>query len=121
MNKDWVGNTKSTFSTLGASSHSEHNREDNDYYATDPNTIDKLFRVEDFSENIWEPACGGGHLSTRMKSFGKNVYSTDLIDRHYGDGTCDFLTTSDTPSPLEILLQIHHTNLHKNLLKEQWS
>ena len=33
--KDWIGNKKSTFSTLGASNHSEHNREENVYYATE--------------------------------------------------------------------------------------
>ena len=33
--KDWIGNKKSTFSTLGASSHSEHDRQVDDYYATE--------------------------------------------------------------------------------------
>ena len=42
--------------------------------------------------DIWEPACGGGHLSERLKHFGHSVYSTDLIDRGYGDDHFDFLT-----------------------------
>lgn len=32
--KDWKENTRSTFATLGASTHSDHDREENDYYAT---------------------------------------------------------------------------------------
>lgn len=71
MSKDWTGNTKSTFSTLGASSHSEHDREENDYYATDPNTIDALFKVETFSTFIWEPSCGGGILVREWKNLVK--------------------------------------------------
>lgn len=39
---DWIGNSKSVYSTLGASSHSEKERETNDYYATDPYAIDIL-------------------------------------------------------------------------------
>lgn len=39
---DWIGNSKSVYSTLGANSHSEKERETNDYYATDPYAIDIL-------------------------------------------------------------------------------
>ena len=34
MTKDWVGNKKSTFVTLGASNHSMRPRQEHDYYAT---------------------------------------------------------------------------------------
>jgi len=90
--KDWTGNKKSTFATLGASNHSENERETNDYYATDPRTIDALFAVEQFSPVIWEPACGEGHLSKRMEKLGKIVHSTDLINRGYGVTGVDFLS-----------------------------
>ncbi len=33
--RDWVGNKKSTFVTLGASNHAERPRQEHDYYATD--------------------------------------------------------------------------------------
>lgn len=91
--KDWSGNKGSTYTTIGASNHSEKDREINDYYATDPTAIDDLFNVEDFTKEIWEPACGGGHLSKRISKHGKIVYSTDLINRGYGDEFYDFLTT----------------------------
>jgi len=82
--KDWVGNKKTTFSTLGASSHSEHDREENDFYATDPIAIDLLCEVEKFNGYILEPSCGEGHLSKRLEKYGYDVYSYDLINRGYG-------------------------------------
>lgn len=82
-NKDWTGNKKSTFTMLGASNHAQEEREVNDFYATDEIAIDKLFAVEQFSDNIWECACGDGALSKRMVELGKQVLSTDLIDRGY--------------------------------------
>jgi hypothetical protein len=89
--KDWTGNKKSTFTTLGASSHSDHERETYDYYATEPRVIKELFSVEDFSNLIWECACGEGHLSEAIKKQGKEVVSTDLIARGYGGCNVDFL------------------------------
>lgn len=90
MDKNWTGNKKTTFVTLGASNHSDHEREKHDYYATEPRVIDELFAVEEFNELIWEPACGEGHLSKRMEELGKSVYSSDLINRGYGE-QLDFL------------------------------
>ena len=40
--KDWKGNARSTFATLGASTHSDDDREANDYYATDPKAAELL-------------------------------------------------------------------------------
>ena len=78
---------------LGASNHSESERETNDYYATDPRAVDDLLGVETFNNNIWECACGEGHISNKLKEYGYNVYSTDLIDRNYQDELVDFLCT----------------------------
>jgi len=89
--KNWVGDRNSVYKTLGASNHTEKKRDKNDYYATDPSAIDDLLEVEDFSNKIWEPACGEGHLSKRLKEHGKEVYSTDLVDRGFGDDFFDFL------------------------------
>lgn len=91
MAKDWIGNSKSTFTTLGASSHTDHDRAEHDFYATDPKAIDELFKVENFNGTIWEPAAGVGHLSNRIANYGKTVYSSDLVDRGYGEGNVDFL------------------------------
>lgn len=94
--KDWIGNKKSTFVTLGASNHSEHERENDDYYATDPKALEIfLDKIEKdgikLHKNIWECACGEGHLSKVLESRGYKVWSTDLVDRGYGSGNTDFL------------------------------
>lgn len=97
--KDWTGNKKSTYVTLGASSHSSGVRHSEDYYATDPKTIDELLAVEDFVGGIWENACGEGHLSKELERAGYNVTSTDLIDRGFGAGGVDFLSSTELLQP----------------------
>ena len=94
--RDWTGNNKSTYATLGASNHSLEERQIDDYYATDPNAL-KIFldKIKKdglvLHKDIWECACGEGHLSEVLKNNGFNVWSTDLIDRGYGRGGIDFL------------------------------
>ena len=93
--KDWTGNSKSTFATLGASNHSTTERENNDFYATDPKALELLLEREEFDLFIWECACGKGHLSEVLKKGGYLVKSTDLIDRGYGEGCIDFLQCTE--------------------------
>lgn len=83
MPKDWIGDNRTAFRQLGASNHSELEREENDFYATDPTAIDDLLSVETFSKNIWECAVGQGHLAERLKQHGYTVECTDLVDRGY--------------------------------------
>lgn len=90
MNKDWGGNTRSTWTMLGASNHSDHDREEHDFYATEPKAVYLLLKEETFIGTIWENCCGMGHLSEPMKALGYDVISTDLIDRGYGQGGIDF-------------------------------
>ena len=93
--KDWTGDKNSIFKTLGASNHTDKERQKHDYYATEPRAIELLLEVEEFSDHIWECACGEGHLSKVLVERGYNVRSTDLIDRGYGEGGVDFLTQSE--------------------------
>lgn len=81
---------KTVFATLGASNHSVNDREENDYYATDPIAIEKLLEIEKFNSKVWECACGEGHLSKVLQSKGYDVKLTDLIDRGYGQSGIDF-------------------------------
>ena len=80
---DWTGNQNSIYKTLGASNHTDKERENNDYYATEPRAIELLLELEDFSPYVWECACGGGHLSEVLKKHGYKVKSSDIIDRGY--------------------------------------
>lgn len=92
MNKDWTGNNKSIYTCLGASNHSEDERQVDDYYATEPKATQLLLHNEKFSQIIWEPACGGGHMSEVIKTNGYDVVSSDIIDRGYsGTKVINFL------------------------------
>lgn len=102
MDKDWIGDSISVYKTLGASNHCNDEREQDDFYATNPKTL-RLFLdriAEDnitLNHNIWECACGKGHISKTLENTGYNVYSTDLIDRNYGIGNVDFLQVDKRP------------------------
>ena len=92
MNKDWTGNQNSIFKALGASNHTEKERQTDDYYATEPKAMELLLEVESFSPLVWECACGEGHLSKVLEKHGYKVISTDLIYRGYGEKeSLDFL------------------------------
>ena len=101
--KDWSGNSKATFSCLAASNHSEGERVNHDYYATDPLAIDALKTVFDIPQAICEPCCGEGHLSKRLEKFGHKVYSSDLIDRGYGE-VKDFFAMTELPQGCDCIL-----------------
>ncbi|MCQ2190652.1 MAG: class I SAM-dependent methyltransferase [Paludibacteraceae bacterium] len=93
-NKDWTGTSASKFRIIGATGHADHEREKNDYYATEPKATELLCDIESFEGSIWECACGEGHIAKVLKEKGYEVISSDLVDRGYGD-VMDFLA-SDT-------------------------
>ncbi len=73
-------------------------RAENDFYATDPESLEKFLNLYDLSDckTFYEPACGMGHLSEVLKKTypDSKVYSTDLIERGYARGGIDFLKTN---------------------------
>lgn len=75
---------------LGVNPNTE--REENDFYATNPLALELFLQNKYFklNDNIWECACGKGHLSEKLKEHKYNVKSTDLINRGYGE-VLDFL------------------------------
>lgn len=89
---DWVGNAKSIYMTLGASNHTDKERQEHDYYATEPRAVELLLEQEAFHPYVWECACGQGHMSEVLKKAGYKVKSSDLYDRGYaGTEILDFL------------------------------
>jgi len=92
--KDWKGNKVSYSKTLGASNHSKHERETHDYYATEPKATELLLELEKFNKNVWECACGEGHISNILTKNNFKVESSDLIDRNFGK-VYDFLNTDN--------------------------
>lgn len=90
--KDWTGNANSIFKNIGASNHTNEEREISDYYATDPKALVMLLERETFCPYVWEPACGEGHLSKVLAENGYKVRNSDIIDRGYpGTEIIDFL------------------------------
>ena len=69
-------------------------RIDNDFYPTPEIAISKLLEKESFEGNIWECACGDGAISKILIEKKYNVYSSDLINRGYGETGIDFLKTN---------------------------
>jgi hypothetical protein len=91
MVKDWKGNNKSTFVTLGASNHSDEERQAQDYYATEPKCAIDLLNVLPELDKIWECACGERHLAKEFEKVGKLAKASDLINRNFGE-IQDFLS-----------------------------
>lgn len=105
--KDWTGNGNSIWKTLGASNHTDKERETDDYYATDPIAINKLRSVEQFQPNVWECAAGEGHLSRRLSLCTSHVYSSDIKERNYKlDAIMDFLSATKDDIPFEGVFDI---------------
>lgn len=84
---------------MGARNGALEEREENDFYATDPQALNLFldkFRKdgERLSHNVWEPACGSGCLSDLLTDKGYNVYATDIINRNSKqfNGIFDFLS-----------------------------
>ena len=79
MSKDWTGNSRSYSATLGARNFALEEREENDFYATDPKSLELfLERIKkdnlEIDKNIWECSCGQGHLSKTLIGGGTMSY-----------------------------------------------
>ncbi len=77
-----------------------HKREDNDFYATDPESVNALLDAHPIEgRSFYEPCCGQGHISIVLKEHypGAVHIASDLVDRGYGDSTMDFLDPKYLP------------------------
>ena len=94
---DWTGNNKSIYVTLGASNHTDKERQNEDYYATDPVAAKMLLEIEDFDKNIliWECASGENHLADVFKENGYTVRTSDIIARTETTEVFDFLSNDN--------------------------
>jgi hypothetical protein len=85
---------------MGARNGAKNERQEHDYYATHPQAVRDFLvainkdRVE-LSKDIWECACGGGHMAEVLIEHGYDVYATDLVDRGYGAEFVNFLDLYD--------------------------
>ena len=56
------------FTCLGASNQALFERQSEDFYATEPKSIDLLLEQE-VLHNVWECCCGLGHMSERLNKY----------------------------------------------------
>lgn len=87
---------KKAMSIVGFSN--DGGRPENDFYPTPPEVTRALLKVEAFSGEIWEPACGNGAMSKVLEFAGYGVVSTDLEPRGYGS-KMDFLYARELMAP----------------------
>ena len=96
-----MADKNSIFRMTGSSKHSDGERQIDDFYATDPRTVELFLEKlkEDnvsISRDLWESACGDGAISDVLKQHGYNVFSTDIRNRNnYADKIYDFLFELD--------------------------
>ena len=100
--KDWTGNKKSTFVTLGASNHTDHSRAWLDFYATSPTAITRLLEKHQIPRMpIWEIMAGEGNLEKPLEAAGYTVITSDIVERREKlDYVEDFFTTTELRAPI---------------------
>ena len=79
------------YSTLGASNHAAGERAQYDLYCTRPKAVEELLKLEKFSNCIWEPCDGLGHMSDTLINRGYDVRRSDIITRNRDIEQLDFL------------------------------
>ena len=95
MSKDWTGGNKGFYTTNHRKKEEEV--EENDFYATHPDSVKLFLNAAKetnliLPNNMWENACGDGAISKVLKDNGYTVFSTDVVDRGYGEESgLDFL------------------------------
>ena len=109
MSKEWNGNSRSaSYALVINKGYNTKDREQDDYYATDPEALVLLLdkcssflngvmqgNISTYPQgeyHIWECACGSGNLSKVLQDRGFEVLSTDLKDRGFGRSGIDFLS-----------------------------
>lgn len=81
--------------TLGSTSITKADREENDFYATEPKAVELLLAEETFANNILEPCWGQKHITNILEQAGYTVKSSDLIDRNVGADIQDFFKITE--------------------------
>lgn len=73
-------------------------REGRDFYATPAWVTEALLRHVTLRGPVWEPCCGDGAMSRVIEAAGHDVYSSDLVERGYGEAGIDFLACTAVPA-----------------------
>jgi hypothetical protein len=71
--------------------HSGEARQDHDFYVDPEWCTQLLLDAENFSGNVWDPACGQGSILNACMQNGIKATGSDLVDRGCGHTPVDFL------------------------------
>ena len=86
-----------TLATLGARSIAKEEREEKDFYATDPKVVEDLLKVIKLTKEVIEPNVGMGHIASVLEKHGHKVTGFDIVDRGYHNTQIiDFLKHNKT-------------------------
>lgn len=96
-------NKESIYKMIGASNHAAEERQNEDYYATDPIAVELLLDLETFNKDVWECACGEKHMSNVLEKRGYNVRSSDIIKRCDDIEEYDFLNNENIEWKVDII------------------
>lgn len=75
---------------LGSTTVVGADREQYDFYATEPKAVELLLDEEQFQKDTLEPCCGMNHITDVLKNEGYQVTTSDLINRGVGAEVKDF-------------------------------
>lgn len=84
----------------GSKNRSGLHRPKDDHFPTRREAVFPLVRHLALPPDIWEPACGEGHIAEVMGEYGYNVTATNLVDRGYGETGVDFLLETQRRAPV---------------------
>jgi hypothetical protein len=79
----------------------------NDLYETPAVAVLALLRVENVPAVIWEPCCGPGAITRVLRSSGRRVIATDLVDYQSPDqdfARRDFLMEQSSPPGVQAIV-----------------
>lgn len=90
-----------SIASLGGISNNR-NRDEDDFYATQKDSVRDLFKIHNFGKDLIfnEPCVGQGHIADVIKENNPlSVFTSDLVDRGYpGTKVYDYLENSICPS-----------------------
>lgn len=72
-------------------------RNANDWYVEPAWAVEGLLDVQRFSGRTLDPACGSGTIPSVLIENGLYCDASDLVDRGWGNGDCDFLSEDYRP------------------------
>lgn len=74
------------------------------YFTIEPWPVDVLCRTVALRGQIWEPACGAGHMVRRLEAHCYAVWASDLLDHGCGVTGRDFLAETLLPAGVETIV-----------------